>query len=121
MNVKSILKKWMHNLGFINMLYSYDKKVDDYLLSIMNDPNQRKIFLDIFFKFQNTIERCPKMIPIGDDGAELLWLDNYPYAYATISVNGSHHSTSRRGSRKTIYEFKKFIDNLPKNYPEYFL
>ena len=108
---------WIFKPNFWIMLYDYDKRADDYLLNIINDKTERDKFADLYFANIMFSEKTI-LIPFNKESNTFLWLSNYPYAYATIGNNGSD---TVRGSRDTIYKFKKFIDNIEHEYPEYFL
>ena len=112
--------KWYFDIRYWQMLYPYDKKVDDLLNNIINDQKIRDEFIIKVLQYKHMGIKQMNMVPIKDD--KMLWLKNYPYAYATISnIRSSPVEISLRGSRNTIYNFKKFMDNLEIDYPEYFL
>jgi len=102
------------------MLYPYNKEVDNFLNEIINNQKIRNAFIIKVLQYKHMGIKQINMVPLKDD--KMLWLKNYPYAYATISnIRSSPAEISLRGSRNTIYNFKKFMDNLEIDFPEYFL
>lgn len=104
---------WVFKPSFWSMLSDYSTKTE----KLINDIMHNKKIRDDFIKRRYHDKISHECLYINLDLKYNIWLSNYPYGYASVT----NEEGETRPSRKTVYEFKKFIDNIHINYPELLL
>ncbi len=113
-NIKDFLWVVVHPKTW-KMAHKYSDKTEIFMQLIMHDQKVRNLFLLGRDKPEN---KNHLIYIINIEKMYTIWFGNFPYAYATYQ-KGDQETT--RPSRRTVYEFKKFMDTLPEKFPEYFL
>jgi len=114
--ITKILKDniWIFKPSFWCMIDNYSSEADKIINDIMYNERIRADFIERRYHHEYNSGHPYINLDLG----YMIWLVNYPYRYAVVTKK---EGVDTRPSRKTIYKFKKFIDNIRTNYPECFL